>query len=173
MEYRDGAADDIGSIATLHAENWRRHYRGILSDGYLDHDVWSDRRAKWEGRLRTADDDRLHTVVAVDGGQVVGFVHTVLAEDARWGALLDNLHVAPDRRRGGIATRLMALAAAAVVERTAGSGMYLWVLEGNVGAQAFYEARGGVRHDRDWSEAPGGGTMLAVRYAWPDPAVLI
>lgn len=37
----------------------------------------------------------------------------------------------------------MAEAARAVLTRPTRTGLYLWVLEQNVGAQAFYEARGG------------------------------
>ena len=35
-------------------------------------------------------------------GAVVGFVHMILDEDPRWGALLDNLHVTHRLKRHGI-----------------------------------------------------------------------
>ena len=35
-------------------------------------------------------------------------------------------------------------------------GLYLWVLEQNTAAQAFYEARGGIRVAA-WTRAPPGG----------------
>ena len=59
------------------------------------------------------------------------------------------------------------------------SGLYLWVLEQNVKAQAFYEALGGRRTERAEVTAPGGdsarlnGSPTKLRYAWPDPAILI
>jgi hypothetical protein len=60
-----------------------------------------------------------------------------------------------------------------VVKRTPGSGLFLWVLENNTAAQAFYEALGGARADHEISDAPGGGEIAAFRYAWPDPSVLL
>ena len=66
-----------------------------------------------------------------------------------------------------------------MVERRPGSGLYLWVLEQNVDAQAFYEARGAVRVERAPVPPPGGvqsrlnGSPSAFRYAWSDPAVLL
>jgi GNAT superfamily N-acetyltransferase len=107
-------------------------------------------------------------VVAVDG-EVVGLVHTVLWHDPAWGALLDNLHVAHGLQRGGVGTGLMARSAAAVLARRPVIGLYLWVLEANTAAQAFYAARGGTCEGSEWSEAPGGGAILGLRYVWRDP----
>ena len=59
------------------------------------------------------------------------------------------------------------------MERTPESGLYLWVLEQNKPAQAFYQARGGSCAEREVSEGPGGGTIIGLRYVWPDPSVLV
>jgi ribosomal protein S18 acetylase RimI-like enzyme len=32
MEYRQAAASDVVAIARLHADSWRRHYRGAYLD---------------------------------------------------------------------------------------------------------------------------------------------
>ncbi|MHB1518478.1 MAG: GNAT family N-acetyltransferase [Acidimicrobiales bacterium] len=47
-------------------------------------------------------------MVVEAGGAIVGFGHTLFGHDPRWGSLLDNLHVAHDRRRQGIGTGLLA-----------------------------------------------------------------
>lgn len=118
------------------------------------------------------------TILAEEQGQLVGFVHVVLDDDPTWGALIDNLHVVHGRKRSGIGTRLLARAAAAVVDRGAG-GVYLWVLEQNVAAQAFYDARGGRSVGQREVRPPGGvpgrlnGSPLALRYVWPDPRTLM
>ena len=67
----------------------------------------------------------------------------------------------------------MADTAKAVIHRTPSAGLYLWVLEQNTAAQAFYQARGGECVERGVAEPPGGGTAPTLRYAWPDPAVLL
>ena len=173
LSYRPAGPGDVEAIAALHADSWRRNYRGAFSDTFLDDDALADRLAVWTERLlRPRPEAR--TVVAVDGsGRVVGLVHVVLGDDSRWGALLDNLHVSHELKGRGVGTRLMAEAARAVLDATPGDGLYLWVLEGNASARAFYEARGGVFAGSEEDEAPGGGTVVDLRYAWPDPAVLL
>jgi hypothetical protein len=67
----------------------------------------------------------------------------------------------------------MARSAAAVLARRPVTGLYLWVLEANTAGQAFYAAQGGTCAGSEWSEAPGGGTVLGLRYVWPDPTTLL
>jgi ribosomal protein S18 acetylase RimI-like enzyme len=171
--YREAAASDADGVAALHADSWRRNYRGAYLDSYLDGDVFSDRLSVWRDRLDHDVPDH-HTVVAVaDDGTIVGFAHTIFGYDPTWGALLENLHVRHDRRSGGIGTRLMAEAAAAVLRTPPTTGLHLNVLAQNVAAQAFYRARGGTLVDeRMGGPFPGGGTAPTLCFAWPDPAVL-
>ena len=172
MQYRPANRDDIEPIASLHADSWRRHYRGAFSDSFLDGDVDADRLAVWADRLRQPRPEH-RTIVAEEGGRVVGFSHVVLDDDPTWGALVDNLHVTHDLKGRGIGTRLMAESAAVVVERTPASGLYLWVLEQNRAAQAFYQALGGTCAGSEPDEPPGGGTVFGLRYVWPDPSALL
>jgi hypothetical protein len=44
--------------------------------------------------------------MAVDGEQLVGFVHVVFDDDPRWGALIDNLHVRYAQARTGVTPEL-------------------------------------------------------------------
>ncbi len=164
---------DARVIATLHADSWRRHYRGAYLDSYLDGDVLADRIAVWRARLGQPVADRL-TIVAVRAGTVVGFAHLVLDHDPRWGSQLENLHVAADQKRQGIGTRLLS-AGAGELQRTGTSGsLHLWVLDQNKPAQSFYEARGGVRVGSELrGPFPGGGHAIGHRYAWSDPSSLV
>jgi ribosomal protein S18 acetylase RimI-like enzyme len=178
LQFRVAGFSDAEDIAALHADSWRRHYRGAYSDAFLDGDVATDRMAVWADRLRTPDPG-CSTIVAEAGGGLIGFAHTVFDDDPTWGALLDNLHVASGHQRGGVGSRLLALTAQSVTERRDRTGLYLWVLEQNVDAQAFYRARGGRRVGRRSASPPGGfpdrlnGSPVGLRYAWPDPAVLL
>ncbi|HUY65076.1 MAG TPA: GNAT family N-acetyltransferase [Acidimicrobiales bacterium] len=170
---RPARAADAEAVAELHAESWRRHYRGAYLDSYLDGDVVADRRAVWSERLAEPDADRC-TLVAVDDGEVVGFAHLVFDADPTWGSLLDNLHATFLRKRSGIGTRLVSEVARAVIERSPASGLHLWVLEQNTAAQAFYSARWGTCVERAMrGPFPGGGHAQALRFAWPDPTVLV
>jgi len=174
IQYRDASRRDIEAIAALHADSWRRHYRGAYSDTFLDGDVIADRLEVWTKRLATPGSRANQcTIVAELDGDLVGFAHTILDDDPKWGALLDNLHVRYDLKGYGIGTRLMEETAQTVIDRARSSGLYLWVLEQNRAAQAFYEARGGICVGRKTSKPAGGGKVVGLRYVWTDPSALI
>jgi GNAT superfamily N-acetyltransferase len=176
LRFRAAGPADAIAVATLHAASWRSHYRGAYSDSFLDGDVVTDRATVWAERLQTADSSS-HTVLAEDDGGIVGFAHVVFDADPTWGALLDNLHVAQRHKREGVGSELLARIGQAVTARQ--TPLYLWVLEQNLQAQAFYEARGAVRIERARVSEPGGvagrliGTPGMLRYAWSDPRVLL
>jgi len=180
VAYRWARSEDAAAVAGLHAESWRRHYRGSYPDAFLDGPVFENRAAVWDERLAALvgdgdPDAGTVTILAESGsGDLVGFVHVVLDDDPAWGALVDNLHVRADLKGGGIGTSLLARAAGAVVARRPSSGLFLWVLEANVEAQAFYLARGGGFQGTRIATAPGGGEpLVAIRCVWPDPHVLL
>jgi len=174
LVFRRALRHDADDIAALHADSWRRHYRGAYSDSFLDGDVENDRRAVWRRRLDDITRETA-TVVATDDESLVGFVHVAFDDDPRWGALIDNLHVRYAQARTGVGTRLMTEAAAAVRNRPRPSGIYLWVLEQNRAGQAFYDALGGRCVDQALVAPPGGdpsrlhGTPVKLRYVWDTP----
>jgi GNAT superfamily N-acetyltransferase len=174
---RRARSSDASAIAALHADSWRRHYRGAYSDAFLDGDVAADRLTVWTGPREPRSEHC--TIVGEANRSVVGFAHTVLDDDPAWGALLDNLHVVHGLKGRGIGTQLMGATARCVLERTPLSGLYLWVLDQNTPAQAFYEARGGRLVGRDIVAPPGGdparleGSPRKLRYVWPDPSILL
>ncbi len=167
MIIRRAGAGDADAIAALHADSWRRHYRGAYADAYLDGDLDGDRRAVW--RSRFADPTGTATFVAEDGGALAGFVHVVLDDDERWGSLVDNLHVVTGRRHGGVGTALHGHAVDAVLAGAQRPRLFLWVLEQNTAAQRFYRSRGGVHVE---TVAVGGaphrlnGTPMKQRMVW-------
>lgn len=181
--FRPATAGDAAAVAALHADSWRRHYRGSYPDSYLDGPVVENRLAVWTERL-SAPAGTTVTVVAeqpppagsppAGAPALVGFAHVVLDEDPLWGALVDNLHVRHDRQGTGIGTLLLSRAAAEVMARRPGSGLFLWVLERNIDAQSFYRARGALFEGAKRTRSPGGGDeLVALRCAWPDPRVLV
>lgn len=176
-EYRMAAPDDARDVASLHADSWRRHYRGAYADSYLDGDILSDRVRVWSERLDAPGDNAV-TMLVEDGAGLAGFAHLILDDDLRWGSLLDNLHVRRDRQRTGVGTGLMRRVGAAVAERAQNPAMYLWVQEQNQDAQRFYAAMGGTCVEKALIGPPGGvpgrlvGTPAKLRIAWPDGSVL-
>lgn len=176
MRLRIAGPADAEDIALLHADSWRRHYRGAYSDAYLDGDVLTERRSVWFSRL--AAPAGAMTAIAEDDAGLVGFVHVIFDEDAQWGSLIDNLHITNDRRRTGLGTALLARAAEGVVEQARGPAVYLWVQEQNLAAQQFYQAMHGTFVERALIPPPGdvpsrlSGTPHMLRCAWPDASSL-
>ena len=76
VHYREATEHDADGIAALHADSWRRHYRGTYLDEYLDGDIVTDRLEVWTTRL-TPPRLNQSTICADVGGDVIGFVHTV------------------------------------------------------------------------------------------------
>jgi GNAT superfamily N-acetyltransferase len=173
VSFRMACPDDAHAVAGLHADSWRRHYRGAYSDAFLDGDVGGYLLTVWTDRLGTPR-PRARTILAEHDGQVVGLAHTLLDNDPAWGALLDNLHVAHGLKRCGIGTRLLTLTRRSVRDWSPSSGLYLWVLEQNSAARAFYAAQGGICVERADVPPPGGdparlaGRPMCLRYAWQD-----
>jgi ribosomal protein S18 acetylase RimI-like enzyme len=173
IQYRPANVSDASPIGRLHADSWRRHYRGAYSDAYLDGDICEDRTGVWTERLSEVDADHF-TVVAESGGVIVGFAYTRLDEHPAWGALLDNLHVAYELKRHGIGRALMAETALGLGARRPTSGLYLSVLKQNTAAQAFYRAQGGACVEETiGGPFPGGGKAPVLRFAWTSPLELL
>ena len=172
--YRSAVGEDAAAIAALHADSWRRHYRGAMTDAYLDGPIDEERLAVWTERLAAGGDGVVTIVVELAGDpELIGFAHTILDDEPEWGALLDNLHVRFDHKGSGIGAELLARTAEAVVARRPGSGLFLWVLEQNVAARGFYERQGGVDAGiEDWHQ-PDGGVTRSIRVVWPDPSTLV
>ena len=73
MQIRPAVIADADSIAILHVTARRETYRGILSDGYLDHQPVAEHAERWRGFLGGRD-CRVAYHVALDRvGNIVGF----------------------------------------------------------------------------------------------------
>jgi len=178
IDIRSADVRDAEPIAELHADSWRRHYRGAYSARYLDGGLNGERLSVWTARLDQVRGDQF-TLVAGPPNGVIGFAHVMLDADPIWGALVENLHVATSLHRNGVGTRLLAAAAGVIIERRPVSPVYLWVLEQNRKAQAFYVARHGQLGDREPITPPGGdprnvdGNPFKLRVSWRDTAALL
>lgn len=168
VEYRRAGPADSAAIALLHADSWRRHYRGAYPDEFLDQHAVADRLEVWRKRLAApAAAGRQVTIVAEDEGRIFGFVHLMLDLDDEWGTLVDNLHVGWQRQREGIGSQLLRNAARVVLESATSNAVHLWVVDGNDGAIAFYQAHRGEVVDQRTVPAPGGGEVTERRVVWP------
>lgn len=138
---RSGAVDDAEALTDLHLTTWEEAYTGLIPDAVLD-ERRRDRAARierWAGIL--AGD---HTTLVVDdpagGDRLLGFSsHGPARDDAPDLPPLElwALYIRAEAYGGGLGRRLMH---AAIGDAPA----YLWVLDGNARAHAFYAREGFV-----------------------------
>ena len=165
MKYRKAKLNEAETIAHLHAKSWQTAYRGILTDAFLDNDVFNNRLKVWTERLGKREKNRF-ICVAVEKDTLKGFVCVYGNDDAQWGALIDNLHVLPDLKGQGIGKRLMQEAAKWVFEKYKKPDFYLWVYKENHASRGFYERMGGENVEEAIHENPDGTFSKVLRYAW-------
>ncbi|MFE0755756.1 GNAT family N-acetyltransferase [Inquilinus sp. NPDC058860] len=167
IEIRPATAADAAAIADLHQRSWRSAYRGLLPDSYLDGQAGDELAARWRTAF-TEDEPRRVILVAMAADGIAGFVAAWPKGADR--ALIDNLHVAPGQRGGGLGRRLMSRAAAEL-RRQGFRAAFLEVIEGNHGARGFYRRLGGVEGEL-FVEPIGGHPTRVIPVAWDDLAVL-
>lgn len=171
ISYRPATPSDAEAVANLHARSWRENYRGSFHDAFLDGDLPGERLRVWRERLERPPAAQL-VQLAVDGAELAGFVCAYGAHDAKWGSLVDNLHVARPFAGRGVGKALLRHAGAWLASRYPELGVYLLVLEANARARGFYERLGGRNAETSTMETHGGALVRSCRYTWRRPALL-
>jgi GNAT superfamily N-acetyltransferase len=161
---REAMPADAALVAELHARSRASAYRGLLPDDYLDREMPVEAAAHWTRRLPELAAGAGQALVAEIAGSAVGFV-CMSAPDAQRSVYIENLHVMPGHKGGGIGTRLLEAAADWARDRGA-SRLHLLVFEGNRAAVGFYESRGWRCVERVDDEL-GGRALPALVYALP------
>ncbi len=135
---RTAVVGDAEGIKRVHVQAWRETYVGLIPHAVLDRREETVSLARWRSILES---DGESVLVALDeDGRVVGFATRGIGRDvdAPYPNELNGLYTLREVQGLGVGRRLLELA----VGR---GGAYLWVLEGNVRAQGFYEHLGFVR----------------------------
>ncbi len=126
IRLRPATQVDLDAIADIWHAGWRDAHLGHVPDELVRHRTRAD-------LARLAVQRVPHTIVAVDRDRVVGFA--VIHDDE-----LEQLYVAADVRRRGVATALVARAEATIAARF--DTAWLAVVAGNTAARQFYLRRG-------------------------------
>jgi GNAT superfamily N-acetyltransferase len=171
-DLRQAVTSDAETIATLHTESWRTAYRGILSNDYLDGDIFDERRKYWQESLNVPQPERRYVLLAEQASETVAFVSVFLDEEPAYGALLHNLHVRPHLKGQGLGKLLMAKAAEWTLVQNVNQ-MHLWVFEANSEARKFYEASGGKVVEEKQMSVAGNVERKVLRYFWNNVKVLL
>ena len=158
---------DADALAKLHVETWRETYAGLLPAGYLGAMDVRRHAKRWRAQL-AASVKPAPVLVAEQRGGLVGYCAGGQARDGD--AEVFTLYVLKRAHGEGLGAEL--LRDMARVLRAGGArSLHLWVLAGNVRAQAFYQHLGGVA-DRSRPVAGWGGGLTETRYVWPSIDVL-
>src|SRR6202035_6061718 len=73
---------DYPRIAHLHALSWRSAYRGIVSEEYLENQVFEERLAVWKARIGDGVAPGQSGILACAGIELLGFAWVRLDADA-------------------------------------------------------------------------------------------
>ena len=143
VELRRAQPGDELAVATVHVRSWQRAYRGIVPDDYLESMRPEERAARYT--FSANDPDHPVTLIAVDGGKVLGFATFGEAPNGAdaGAARLFALYADPDQWNRGVGVALISEARS----RLTSSGFaeaVLWVLEENARGRRFYERDGWV-----------------------------
>jgi ribosomal protein S18 acetylase RimI-like enzyme len=165
IDFAPAGSEDVDALAALHVASWREAYRGMLPDDFLAGPVLRDREQLWASRLLPPHDS-IAVIKAMSDGVLIGFGCVLLDGDPIWGADLDNLHVKPGMKRMGIGRQLLSKCRAWIRSKDPARPMYLWVLEANHNARAFYEREDGRAGERRNIPVTAGIYANAIRYSW-------
>lgn len=145
MHLRDARPADAVRLAEIHAVSWQAAYRDLLSAAFLDGLTPTTRLEWWTSRLVRVPPRWAILVVEEDDGDVTGFATIGHCEDddrrVPEAGELFAMYVDPAFWGRGFGRKLL-LGAEARFRQAAFSTASLWVLEGNLRAQRFYEVGG-------------------------------
>ena len=159
-ERRPARAQDLDAICALHVASWRRAYRGMVSDDFLDAPVVEVLAKRW-AVLPGAD----WIVDCIwQGEALLGFISVDRAHQG--GPYVDNLHVAHRAQGQGIGRALMAGTAAQLLNEGHDT-LWLTVIRENHPTRAFYRRIGGVEGP-DYPERLYGEPIHALPVRWND-----
>ena len=128
--------DDLLAVSRVYEESWKAAYRDILPDVYLD----SLPAGRWVPYLRQAAG---RSLVLIENGRVVGtssYGPSRAPALAGWGEII-SLYLLPDVWGQGYGGQLLT-ATVRQLKRAGYRSLFLWVLEENRRARAFYERMG-------------------------------
>lgn len=167
LALRPASVADADGIAEVHVRSWQEAYRGLMPQRVLDGLSIAERAAGWE-RILTETVRSSQTLVVTDGDRVVGWAGYGAARDAEpvGGGELWGIYAHPDAWSTGVG-HLLLTAVEQALQDAGHATAYLWVLEGNDRAAAFYERHGWHADDAVKVDHRPGMTLTERRHVKP------
>lgn len=146
LPIRPSVLGDGPAVAAVQRRAWRRHYRGLLSDGFLDSLDLTYLGGYWTGRTAVPPSPRHRLLIAGPTGAVHAMADTGPARDedlTEDTGEIRSLYLDPTVVGRGLGRALLH-AACDTLARSGFTEAVLWVVIGNARARAFYERAGWV-----------------------------
>lgn len=164
---RAASPDDAEGIAIVRIDSWRKTYRGVIPDSYLDAMEVEESMTLWR-RVLTAASVSTSVFVAELDGEVVGFAAGKMLDEEKFGlnAELAAIYLQPEIQRAGVGHSLVRMVVAAQQAQGA-HGLIAWVLSRNKIARQFYEKLGAellIEQPFNWD----GMDLVEAGYGWHD-----
>jgi RimJ/RimL family protein N-acetyltransferase len=161
---RRAVPDDAEALAKVHVDSWRKAYRGLVPDAYLDSLSYAQRTQIFRENLRHRGsetyciecDDEIVGVLTLGGCRDPDVDPQVTGEI--WG-----IYLTPTHWRQGFGRQLCRYGEERLKLQGYGQ-ITLWVFEENQAARRFYEAMGFTIDGGHKVFTPGGKELQAVRY---------
>ena len=163
---------DAASIAQIHLVSYRTTYRGLVPEHWLASLSYQERKARWEQRLSSPEEQEFAYVAEEEAHRIVGFASggtPAHPEDRDYHGELRTLHVLPQFHHQGLGRRLTC----AVIDHLAQQkkwSLIVWVVSGNP-ACGFYEHLGG-QLVREQLQPVGDALVGMAAYGWADTRLI-
>lgn len=152
--------DDRLAVSRIYEESWKYAYKGIIPQSFLD--------GISEGnRIENLDREGVCHLVAVVDGKLVGtssYCKSRFSKYADYGEII-SIYFLPEYMGMGYGKTLLS----AAVEKLSEMGfrdVFLWVLEENHSARAFYERCGFSASGERMTSEIGGKTLAELQYCY-------
>lgn len=153
-------SDDRAALSRIYENSWRSAYKGIVPQDYLD--------AIPEGRwVKKFDIPGWETMICVEDGKPVGvssFCKSRFEQFPDCGEII-SIYFLPEYTGKGCGKALFG-AVTAELEKQGYEELFLWVLEENTNARAFYEHMGFEPANDYLTDNIGGKDLREMRYTY-------
>ena len=152
-------SDDRNEISNIYERSWKSAYKGIIPKSYLD----SIPKGRWAKKVDNPD---WATLVCLEDDKIIGtcsFCESRFPECFPGYGEIISMYFLPGYTRKGYGSLLMKR----VLEEMKGFGfnqIFLWVLEENTRAIAFYEKMGFLKDGKSRTDIIGGKEVREVSY---------
>lgn len=154
MEIREvNKDDDINEICNVYLQSWKVAYKGIIPQHYLDHIC----KEQW---YRSLQNDSRKSIVMLENNKIIGTSSYSFSRDEdrkEYGEII-SIYILPEYCHKGYGKYLLN-ASINGLRNMGFSHVFLWVLEGNDIARAFYQ-KNGFTYDNTIKQCLFAGTIL-------------